>query len=572
MIPQSSFAYYTENWEIKNFHSEISINSDGKVEITENILADFTNEAHKGLGRSIPYKYTGLETVNAKLDFVSATNEKGFSWNNDIYRENGYLNIDMYEPTGKMLNSEAIFIPKYTAKKVIGFFEEHDEFYWNVNGTEWVVPIQKLTAKISLPKSFSKDKLKTTCYTGGYGSTEQNCKISFPDNQTVNFETTKPLSPYENLTIVIGMPKGTITPPSTFSKIIDFLLNNFGIFFAILTLIGMFVIWHNYGRDDQEVSNTIMPHYTPPKDLSPAETGTLMDEKLDPRDITSTIIDFAIKGFLRINELEKKGIIFKNEDYELELIKEYPETVKPFEKLILSAIFPTNQAGQKTKLSDLKNKFYAHLQKIEKSIMGQLINDDHFPHNPSTVRKFYATIGGIVLALPIFFGEILVLVLNMSVISTVGFGAAGLIIIIFGMKMPRKSKKGTQTYYHLKGLYEYIDTAEKDRMHFQEEQSIMFEKLLPYAMAFGLIKKWTKVFDGLIKNPPSWYHTNRTWGNNGFTMVYFADKLSSIGDKFSQNITSRPGGKGGGGAWSGGSGFGGGFSGGGFGGGGGRGL
>ena len=120
--------------------------------------------------------------------------------------------------------------------------------------------------------------------------------------------------------------------------------------------------------------------------------------------------------------------------------------------------------------------------------------------------------------------------------------------------MPRKTSRGTETYYELKGLYEYIDTAEKDRMKFQENKKILFEKLLPYAMAFGLVKKWTKAFEGIYKNPPNWYTSTTPWTNRPFTMMYLSDQLNNFGKEATSNITSRPGNSGSG-AWGGGSGF-----------------
>ncbi|MFA7685811.1 MAG: DUF2207 domain-containing protein, partial [Candidatus Gracilibacteria bacterium] len=581
--PDSS-STYTENWEIKSYHSDITIAPNGKVDITENILADFTNESHKGMARTIPYQYSGDNGTEVDMEFVSATNEKGVSWDNEVYKTNGYLNIDMYEPARSMLSSEATFIVKYTANKVFGFFDEeratkentfaHDEFYWNVNGTDWVVPIKESSATVHLPKPIAKEDLKTLCYTGSYESTIQNCEATLIDDQTIEFKTTQPLNAYENLTIVIAMPYGTIPPPpppSAFEIIWKAAIRNSGIAFAVITFMVMFFLWYTHGRDDQSVSDTIVPLYTPPKDMAPAETGTIIDEKLDPKDITSTILDFAVKGFIKINEIEEKGLLFKSTDYELELLKQY-STTKEFEKTILSAIFPVNKAGEKTKISTLTNKFYAYIPLIEKSIMKQLVDNDYFASNPSSVRAIYKGIGGALMIGAIFGSELFTMILGMSFASVLGIGAAGLIIILFGNKMPRKTKKGTETYYQLKGLYEYINTAEKDRMKFQEKNNIMFEKLLPYAMAFGLISKWTKAFDGLIKTPPTWYHTNHSWGSNGFTMIYFADRLGAISGKFNQNITSSPGRGGSGGAWGGGSGFSGGFSGGGFGGGGGRGL
>jgi len=580
-ISLPSYANYLENWEIPSFHSDITIQKNGDVHITENILADFTNEAHHGIARSIPYEYvgTGFFKYNAQIDFVSATSSEGTSWDNTVYRENGYLEIEMLTTDYSNLTNNATFIINYTAKNVIGFFDKtkakekntfpHDEFYWNINGTDWTVPAKEVSATIHIPAEITNENLqnfRTDCFTGKYGTTDQNCETKILDSNTIEVKTTQPLKAYENLTIVISMPYGTITQPSPLEKIWRIIIENFGIPIAILTFMVMITLWYKYGRDDETVPDTIMPHYEPPKNMLPTEVGTIIDETIDPKDITATIIDYAIKGYIQINEIEEKGLIFTNKDVELELKKPYI-TTKEYEKFILDGIFIRNEAGTKTKISELTNKFYIHIDKIQKSVMNQLVEEDYFPESPDKTRKIYSAIGFGIIFIVAFFGGYV----NASLSTYAGLILSGIIIVLIGNKMPHKTKKGTETYYQLKGLYEYINTAEKDRMKFQEDNNIMFEKLLPYAMAFGLTSKWSKAFDGIIKNPPSWYHPYHPWGSNGFTMVYFADRLSTIGNNLSSNISSKPGGKGGGG-WSGGSGFSGGFSGGGFGGGGGRGL
>ena len=315
----------------------------------------------------------------------------------------------------------------------------------------------------------------------------------------------------------------------------------------------MFSLWFRHGRDEKTFRDTIMPHYRPPKGMLPTETGTIIDERLNPRDITATIIDYAVKGYIQIDELEKK-------DYKLTLKKPLPK-LKKFESLILRKIFPTNEKGISSKLSELKNKFHTQIPLIEKAIMTQLVKEDIFPKNPKYIRRKYAIMAGIPAALIFYTAD------GWPVHLIFGILFSALIIFLFGQIMPRKTKKGTEIYYVLKGLYEYIDTAEKDRLEFQEKNGILFEKLLPYAIAFGLTKKWSKAFADIIKIPPVWYHGY----GPGFNMNDFSRRLDKATTKLTNNITSSPGSRGGG-AWSGGSGFGGGFSGGGFGGGGGRGL
>lgn len=550
-----------ENWEIKSFDSDIYLNTDASADITETIVADFSKESHHGIERDIPYSFTSNRSTPIKL--LEAIDEKGQSWKIKKFKENGYLKVQMTTPDDHLMNNESKFTIKYHIDNVFNTYDDHDEFYWNANGTEWSVPTNTVNTTIHSPIKIP-DFPQVSCFTGPYGSTSRNCDFKILDEKTISISTTKSLNFYEGLTVVFGLTKGTITLPSIFQIAIWFAQDNLIVFLPIAVFFLMFFRWYKYGRDDQNVSDTIVPTFTPPKNLSPTETGTIIDEKLDPRDITAAIINYAVQGYVKIREIETPGFFSKKTDYELELLKPYP-TEKEFEKKIILGIFNQNKAGQRRKISNLENNFYTHVPAITDSVMETLIADDYFPHNPDTIRATYLGIG---------FGAVFIAFFVASLESGLqifSIALSGLIIAAFGSIMPRKTTKGTKTYYELKGLYEYINTAEKDRMKFQEKNNILFEKLLPYAMAFGLIDKWTKAFDGIFKNPPSWYYPARPYGH--FNMIMFSHSLNSFSNSTTNNLTTKPGGQGGHGAWSGGSGFGGGgFSGGGFGGGGGHGL
>jgi uncharacterized membrane protein YgcG len=235
-------------------------------------------------------------------------------------------------------------------------------------------------------------------------------------------------------------------------------------------------------------------------------------------------------------------------------------------------MFQGNAAGEKKLLSDLKYKFYKTIPIVEKSVMQTLVEKGYFPSSPAKIRGIYTGIGTAIVFIAVFFGNMTTVTGSpiTGILFTISLILSGIAIVFIGRKMPKKTSKGSEAYYQLKGLYEYISTAEKDRMKFQEDKNILFEKLLPYAMAFGLIKKWSNAFEGILKTPPVWFVPYHPWGNNAFMMSDFGSKLDKINSDMVSNLTSRPGGKSGG--WSGGSGFSGGFSGGGFGGGGGRGL
>jgi uncharacterized membrane protein len=562
-LSPSVFAYYTEAWEITSFHSEITIDENADTEVIETIDLDFTNESHRGIERSIPYKYENGRNID--LDFIKASNPNGEDWKVKTFKNNGYFFIQMTTQDDDQRHGKESYQVSYVLKNVINFFDTHDEFYWNVNGNEWVVTAQSIEATVNLPGSFKQEDLQIDCFTGSHGETRKDCSWELTTPSTIEFQTTSPLVEYENLSIVVGLEKGILAPPTGWEKIkytyLSFIIDNLPILLIPFTLIGMTTLWYKKGRDDQSVKSTVIPHYVPPENLTPSEVGTIIDEKVDPKDITATIIEYAIKGNILITEVEEKKLIGSSKDYQLEIVKILPP-LRAYEKLILDQFFPLNQVGEKIKISKMKNKFYKKVEKIRTQIFKDLIKKDYFPHDPSTIRSIYLTTGGVIAF--ISFNIMGVLPLDWAVGLIVSAG----IIALFSKIMPRKTRKGTEVYYQLKGLYEYIDTAEKDRLKFQEDNLIMFEKLLPYAVAFGIAKKWAKAFDGLLTEAPSWF--NSATFNNNFAVFHLVDSLDNFSKNMVSDITSKPSGSGG--SWSGGSGFSGGFSGGGFGGGGGRGL
>jgi uncharacterized membrane protein len=129
---------------------------------------------------------------------------------------------------------------------------------------------------------------------------------------------------------------------------------------------------------------------------------------------------------------------------------------------------------------------------------------------------------------------------------------SGILFLIFSPFMPKRNKKGAETYWQILGFKEYINKAEKHRAQFYEKENI-FEKYLPYAIIFGSTKKWAKAFERIYKNPPSWYEGN--FGTT-FSALSFADSINhysnyaqTSGSGFGRSFSGGEGGGGGGGSW-----------------------
>ena len=270
--------------------------------------------------------------------------------------------------------------------------------------------------------------------------------------------------------------------------------------------------------------------------------------------MSAEIVNLAVKGYIKIMYIEKKGIL-KADDYELEKLTVKGDGLNEFQYALLKALFADKT---KIRLSDLKNKFYKDLNDIIDRIYQTTVSKGYFFKNPKKVRGFYVGLAIAVLVIGWFVGPFL------GWIGVASAWITGVLILIFGNVMPKKTKKGVKAREKILGLKMYLEVAEKDRINFHnapEKRPEVFEELLPFAIVLGVEKKWAKQFEGVYQESPNWYSAQSA---RNFSALALADSLNSFQSQADSTLASMPSS-----ASSGGSGFSGGGSGGGFGGGGG---
>lgn len=558
---------------ITNFAVRIEVRKDSSIDVTETITADFTHEPHHGIYREIPL--TGKDNwgnnYRLRVERVSVTDESGRPLQTLTRYRSGELYIRIGDPD-KYVSGVQTYVIHYRVWRAVHFFSEHDEIYWNAVGTEWDVPILKASCVVELPRKVPAGTLRAACYTGYYGSAS-NYKASFdnPDSRTVRFWSLQPFSPGEGMTVVVGWPKGIVNPPPVRKEVLWFVTDNSYFFLVPVFCLGLVVYWRRVGADP-DTGRSVVVRYDPPDDLRPAELGTLIDERVDMRDISATIVDLAVRGYLRVKEHVEKGLLFTHRDYTLELTRPFNEVMndpdlKPFEVALIDGLFERKQFCV---ISALAHQFYVHIPKLRRMLYNSLVKKHYFTHSPESVRKSHAAAGLVVLGVGLFFtiwsvgGDF---PLGLPVGWWIAIAICGGILALAARTMPRKTVKGKEALLAARGFEEYLSRAERPLIEHQERQNY-FEKFLPYAMAFGIAHKWAKAFEGIQTQPPQWYS-----GQDGaFNPVLFAYHLDSASHSWANTLASQPrssGGGEGGGFFSGGSGFGGGFSGGGAGGGGG---
>jgi uncharacterized membrane protein YgcG len=289
-----------------------------------------------------------------------------------------------------------------------------------------------------------------------------------------------------------------------------------------------------------------------------------MDDAVHPRDITSTLVDLAVKGYLKIEETESKALLFSHRDYTFHLLKPQPEwgTLEAHEQLMLNHMF----AGGATqiRLSDLRNQFYVAIPTLKEDILAELKGKGMYSVDPDSAHA-YVLAGLVITALPFVLAQLLgwgSMLDSPGLLIASGLIAV-VIVFLFARIMPAKSLKGVHTKVEILGFQEFINRVDADRLKRMPPDT--FEKFLPYAMALGIENRWAKAFEGIAQNTPTWYIGPTPY--IGFNPIFFAGSMHAMAMDAHQAFVAAPRASSTGSGWSGGGG--GGFSGGGFGGGGG---
>lgn len=545
---------------ITRFDGAITVRRDATIDVRETITARFTG-SWNGIFRTIPVEYRTLQGFRwtIGLDLQGATDEAGTALRVEASRAGHLMKYRIWVP-GAQDTTRTITL-HYVARNALRFFDDHDELYWNVTGDEWDVPIGAASATIELPAGAAG--VRATAFTGAYGSTAQDAEVAV-EGTRVTIRREQPLGFREGVTAVVGWSKGLVDEPTKAERAAEFAGDNWPIGLPVLVFAGMFALWRRVGRDPEARPVTV--RYEPPP-LTPAEAGALVDESVDQRDITATLVDLAVKGWLRIEEKRQKKLfgLFTDEDYAFVRL-DPPAGAAPLllhEQRLLDGIFASG--GTEVLLSDLEQKFYTHLPGIRNAVFDRLVELKLYRSRPDRVKERWF-VGAAVLCAVLLLAGISVGVqkLHLSPIA-VGVAALGsaLVVAAFGQVMPARTYGGARTLEQLRGFEEFLGRVEGDRYERVVRTPELFEKYLPFAMAFGVERRWAKAFEDILREPPRWYG-----GSNlaAFNASSFSGRLSDLSSRAASTMTSAP-------RSSGGSGFGGGGrSGGGGGGGGGGGF
>ncbi|MDZ7645077.1 MAG: DUF2207 domain-containing protein [Woeseiaceae bacterium] len=539
---------------ILDYHSDIVVQADGTVDVTETIRVRAEGrQIRRGIYRDYPTRYrdrygnevvAGYEPVSEQRDGRPEpfhTERIG----NGVRTYFGSADVRLEPGT-------YTYRYRYSTERMIGFFEEYDELYWNVTGLGWAFPIDNASATVGFGFDVAAAELDVVAFTGGYGERGSDFRARTADGQA-HVEATRTLQPAEGLTIAVSWPKGLVAEPDGTARLIWLLRDNSNLLFALaglLTILMYYVpVWRHFGKDP--AAGVQLTRYEPPAGFSPASLRYIRRMGYDNKVFTAAVVNLAVKGYLAIEE----------QDDEYTLRRQPGEAGLPAlangERELLEALFADSDS---VRLDDKNHRVMsaareAHRNSLRRDYRNRMFRTNALMNLPP-ILLFLLTI---------------VLAFHGGGATPFVFVVLGITVAVMGvfawlMKVP--TAVGRKLLDEADGFVEYLEIAEKDELNLRnppDKTPQLFERYLPFALALGVEQAWTERFSSVFARlqgadgapyHPAWYHGS----SSGFD---FSSRAAGLGGSLDSAISSSmspPGSS---------SGSGGGFSGGGGGGGGG---
>ena len=608
-------AYESTGYNITAYDVDIYVTEGNVLKVTEKIDTNFKSAKH-GIIRNIPLTGTVRRSDGSKGSFRAKISNIKVS---DNYTKttsftNGQKLVELkIGDADTTLRGNKSYTISYDYALGDDKVSDYDELYYNIIGTQWDTTISNVTFSIHMPKDFDTSKIGFTHGTQGSSQTDG---ITYEvDGNTITGEYNSDLSSYNGLTVRIELPEGYFVIKD-YQKYIDYAVIALFIGLVVIT----FVLWLKNGKD-RPVVETV--EFYPPEDLNSAELAQVYKGEVRGQDVTSLLIYLANKGYLKIKEEDKKGLISTYKAITFVKLKEY-DGENYSEKTFFDGIF---KYGDEVPISKLEDRFYVTQGKIvnhinsKKNIEKVIDKKSRKSKTITTVFEFLVLIvtcltlgmatgdisnslfslpfvicslamikagvgffkkkeaGGIVVGAMLIFmsfcffcsSQTMVLVESDGFSSAdwlvLGIGVVSIILlIIFEAIMPARTEYGTKMLGKIRGFKRFLETARKEELErLVEENPSYFYDILPYTYVLGVSSKWIKKFETMNLRSPDWYDSA-----NAFTVSDFGRSINNAFNTTNSAMSSSPsssgsssgggGGSSGGGLSGGGSGGGGGSS------------
>ena len=554
----TGFSACGQSERILDYHSDITLEDDGSLEVTETItVTSKGRQIRHGIYRDFPTSYTDPYNNRYTVGFqmLSATRDSSpeqFRVENQFNGKRIYLG----NPNALVSLGQHVYTISYTTNRQLGFYPDHDELFWNVTGNGWDFPIDAASATVHLPLSIPGARVTLSGFTGPKGSRETRLTWS-RDGDAFQFTGQRALSRHEGLSVLLMWPKGYIAPPTPSQKIEYFFRDNRGALLLacgfLVTLLYYVTAWSAVGRDPSR--GVIVALYEPPANLSPAAMRYLMRMGFDDKTFAAAILDMAVRGYLKITETSGA--------YRLTLTGKDDRVLGPDEKQIAGELFEgrnelllqqENHAAIKGAMTATKKWLKSAEERIyflsnSKYLIPAVIV------SVFVALAYLATLGvtgtllslflcvwltvwtaavvglllGVIAAwreairggtsafakggkalyltffvIPFLGGEAMGLIF-LTKFTSLSFGlfliATGILHGIFIHLIKAPTFAGRRLMDQVEGFKMFLGSVEGDRLNranLPEQTPQMFEKFLPYALALDVEQEWANKFSGIL--------------------------------------------------------------------------
>jgi hypothetical protein len=568
----------TASERITDFTVAFALRMDGSMHVTETIRYDFGNASGRhGIERFIPVKFSYDSERNRvyPLTHPSASSPTGAPSGLEI-TEAGVTTLWIGDE-GTTVSGVQTYVLQYDLAGVVNTVGGGQELYWNALGVDTAVPVEKASVTVTGPGAAVQ---RAACFQGREGSDEP-CAWSVSGG-TATYTATRKLAPHEGLAVVAGFPTGTFPGVAPilrekwrFTKAFAVNAGTGAGATGVVALLagGTGLVIARRGRDRRYLGLTpglapgigqdertgpvgwrrppVAVRFTPPDQLRVGELGTLIDEHADVEDVTATIIDLAVRGYLRIEEVSPSaqdegdgtGSARPKSPGDWVLIKTDKRTdeLRDYEDELYDAIF---SGRRQVRLSQLRTTFSADLRRIQTMLYAEVTDRGWFAANPSTVRARWLSLAGTVLTVGVV-GTVLLAIWTHLALVGVAVVVSGVVMLVLAGRMPARTAAGTALLAQVQGFRLYLETAEADQIRFEEGQDV-FSRYLPYAIVFGVAERWADLFARIAASgeplpEPVWYGGHGyAWGAGGFDYHRFGTSMDDFSDRTSSSIAASP--------------------------------
>lgn len=547
-------SHATAEEAIRNFVSDVTVNADGSLDVRETIAVQVEgNQIRHGIIRDFPTTYTDRYGQRVEVGFSVtgiSRDGNGETWSTS-YVSNG-VSIKIGNKDVFLDNGQHTYKITYHTTRQIGFFDTFDELYWNVTGNGWTFPIEHAQVLIRLPTGAQTGQY--ALYTGGYGDSGKDARVTNSGGNVFAAETTRRLEPKEGFTAAVSWQKGIVAPPTASQKRWWWIMDNLGYFLLGLTVLGVgayyFYAWNKVGRDPP--GGTIVPLFFPPQGLGPAGTRYIWKQRFDNEGFASALVGLAVKKRLVITDDDGDYSITRggggNEPLtvtEKDLLQALPSGTLNLKRGNHIAVNTARSAIQGA-LNDeydgtmfLRNFRWFMIGAVLSGV-GLMISGFMMPSGEGAVVAFAAifsaiwwgvviTVGwsmlsgfggkgffsklkavmGAIFLLPFVVGGVAVPTAAFAGMGTswpviffiIGAVCLALFNLIFYWLLKAPTPKGRAVLDQIEGFRMYMTTAEEERLKIlnpPEKTPELFERYLPYAMALDCENEWNAKFAAVL--------------------------------------------------------------------------